>query len=58
MSMPALKLNALHRGTADLTEVEEYLVEQLAPLMKDEYSIGYYADSDSKSGLYGSSFCC
>ena len=57
MSMPALKLNALQKARCnDLTEVEEYLVEKLAPLMKDEYSIGYYADCDSKSGLYGSSF--
>ena len=51
-----IKRSSESRGDNDLTEVEEYLVEQLAPLMKDEYSIGYYADCDSKSGLYGSSF--
>ena len=51
-----IKRSSESRGDNDLTEVEEYLVEKLAPLMKDEYSIGYYADSDSKSGLYGSSF--
>ena len=42
-------------GDADLTEVEEYLVEKLAPLMKGNYSIGYWAESDYKSA-YGSSF--
>ena len=52
----SVEIKRSSEGTADLTEVEEYLVEKLAPLMKDEYSIGYYADSDSKSGLYGSSF--
>ena len=52
----SVEIKRSSEGTAYLTEVEEYLVEKLAPLMKDEYSIGYYADSDSKSGLYGSSF--
>ena len=52
----SVEIKRSSEGTADLTEVEEYLVEKLAPLMKDEYSIGYYADSDSRSGLYGSSF--
>ena len=52
----SVEIKRSSEGTADLTEVEEYLVEKLAPLMKDEYSIGYYADCDSKSGLYGSSF--
>ena len=47
----SVEIKRSSEGDADLTEVEEYLVEKLAPLMKDEYSIGYYADCDSKSGF-------